>query len=117
MDEPNNGRMLHIVHLTINDQDMTEKYFGSWNRVDYKLENYTMDSNDGQYVYIPAESGGFLIQIPSLKKIELPYKSLSTITFLKNEFVDEYLHITHIDEVIHIHLKTFHINRTKSKTI
>ena len=101
-DEPNNGRMLWVADIYINAKIETEKYFGSWNRLNQNLDNYVMDSPDGKYVFIPAEGGGFLIDTSSLEKVNLPYKALTTIKFLKNEFTGDTLVITYSDEVVNI---------------
>ena len=101
-DEPNNGRMLWVADIYINAKIETEKYFGSWNRLNQNLDNYVMDSPDGRYVFIPAEGGGFLIDTSSLEKVNLPYKALTTIKFLKNEFAGNTLVITYSDEVVNI---------------
>ena len=101
-DEPNNGRMLWVADIYINAKIETEKYFGSWNRLNQNLDNYVMDSPDGKYVFIPAEGGGFLIDTSTLEKVNLPYKALTTIKFLKNEFTGDTLVITYSDEVINI---------------
>lgn len=101
-DEPNNGRMLWVADIYINAKIETEKYFGSWNKLNQNLDNYVMDSPDGRYVFIPAEGGGFLIDTSSLEKVNLPYKALTTIKFLKNEFTGDTLVITYSDEVINI---------------
>lgn len=104
-DEPNNGRMLHTADLYINEKLKTNKYFDKWNRLDWNLENYMFESNDGKFVYIPKEGGGFLIETSSFRKIDLPYKALSTITFLKNEFIGNILRIIHTDKTITIQLE------------
>ena len=101
-DEPNNGRMLWVADIYINAKIETEKYFGSWNRLNQNLNNYVMDSPDGKYVFIPAEGGGFLIDTSTLEKVNLPYKALTTIKFLKNEFTGDTLVITYSDEVVNI---------------
>ena len=101
-DEPNNGRMLWVADIYINAKIETEKYFGSWNRLNQNLDNYVMDSPDGKYVFIPAEGGGFLIDTSTLEKVNLPYKALTTIKFLKNEFTGDTLVITYSDEVVNI---------------
>lgn len=103
-DEPNNGRMLHIADIYINDELKTNEYFGKWNRLDWDLENYTFESNDGAFVYTPKEGGGFLIKTESFQKIDLPYKALSTINFLKNEFIENTLQIIYKDETTIIKL-------------
>lgn len=101
-DEPNNGRMLWIADIFIDSRNETEKYFGSWNRLNEKLDSYMMDSPDGKYIFIPAEGGGFLIDTSTMEKINLPYKALTTVKFLKNEFSGDTLEITYTDEVVNI---------------
>ena len=103
-DEPNNGRELWVADIYINGINQTEKYFGSWNWLNWNLENYVMDSPDGKYVFIPAEGGGFLINTSTLERINLPYNALSTIKFQKNEFSTDALIITYSDEVVSIAL-------------
>lgn len=109
-DEPNNGRMLWVADLIVNNDDVTEKYFGSWNRLNENLDNYVMDSPDGKIVFIPAEGGGFLIDTLSLQKISLPYKELSTIKFLKNEFSGENLYLFYTDEKVKIEISNIYNN-------
>lgn len=99
-DEPNNGRMLRIADLIINGENANKKYFQDWNRLDQRLEKYTIDSNDGKFVFIPSESGGILINTLTLEKLNLPYKGISTITFLGNSFHDNLLFLIHFDEII-----------------
>jgi hypothetical protein len=99
-DEPNNGRMLHTADLVINGQVQNEKYFDDWNRLDEKLDKVTFDSPDKKFVYVPAESGGFLINTETYEKVKLPYKRISTVTFIGNFFIDKILVLVHIDEII-----------------
>lgn len=104
--EPNNGRELWVADIYMNGINQTEKYFGSWNWLNWNLDNYVMDSPDGKYVFIPAEGGGFLINTSTLERIDLPYNALSTIKFLKNEFTGNALKISYTDEVISVDLHT-----------
>lgn len=104
-DEPNNGRELWVADIYINGLKQTEKYFGCWNRLDWNLENYVMDSPDGNFVFIPAEGGGLLIITHTQEMIKLPYKELSTVKFLKNEFVNNMLNLTYTDEVVEFSLR------------
>lgn len=110
-DEPNNGRMLQVADLYINDEVQNEAYFAGWNRLDQNLQNYQMEATNGSFVYIPQEGGGFLIRIENLEKIELPYKGLSTLTFMKNEFIADKLYLTHSDETIIFDLHSFEETR------
>lgn len=107
-DEPNNGRMLWVADIYINNKIQTEKYFGSWNRLNENLDNYVMDSHEGKFVFIPAEGGGFLIDTTSMEKISLPYKELSAIKFLGNEFTTEILFLFYTDDNIIIDLSNIY---------
>lgn len=102
--------MLWVADLFVNNDDVTVKYFGSWNRLNENLDNYVMDSPDGKFVFIPAEGGGFLIDTLSLQKISLPYKELSTIKFLKNEFSGENLYLFYTDENVKIEISNIDNN-------
>lgn len=94
--------MLWIADIFIDGRNETERYFGSWNRLNEKLDSYVMDSPDGKYIFIPAEGGGFLIDTSTMEKVNLPYKALTTLKFLKNEFSGDALAITYTDEVVNI---------------
>lgn len=99
-DEPNNGRLLRTCDLMINGKLENDKYFGNWNRLNQRLDKLSFDSPDKKYVYIPAESGGFLIDTNTLIKIQLPYKRLSTLTFIENYFNNDILVLVYSDEVV-----------------
>jgi len=100
IDEPNNGRRLHICDLKINGENLNERFFGNWNRLNENLDKYQMDSPDGKYVFIPSESGGFLIDTNNYNKTVLPYKALTTIKFSGNTFLKGALMIIYTDELI-----------------
>lgn len=70
-DEPNNGRMLHMVSLYVNGEEKTTEYLGNWNRICYDLNRFQFSDSEGRYCFIPAESGWFLIDTRSKKKIDL----------------------------------------------
>ena len=106
-DEPNNGRLLRTCDLKINGKIENEKYFGNWNRLDQQLDKLSFDSPDTKYVYVPAESGGFLIDTNTLNKIPLPYKRLSTLTFIENHFNNDILVLVYSDEVVKFNLPNF----------
>ncbi|MBK6525670.1 MAG: hypothetical protein IPG07_09015 [Crocinitomicaceae bacterium] len=72
--------------------------------LDFELKNYTMDSVDGKFIFIPEESGGVLIEMSRLEKIKLPYKGISTVTFRGNSFTDSMLLLNHTDQVIQFDL-------------
>jgi|SRR6187402_794148 len=98
-DEPNNGRLLRIADLKINGKLENDKYFENWNRLDQQLDKLTLDAPDRMYVYIPSESGGFLIDTTTFDKIVLPYKRLSTLTFIGNFFINDFLVLVYRDEL------------------
>lgn len=98
-DEPNNGRLLRIADLKINGKLENAKYFNNWNRLNQQLDKLTFDAPDKTYVYIPSESGGFLIDTTTFNEIMLPYKSLSTLTFLGNFFFNDFLVLVYRDEL------------------
>lgn len=106
-DEPNNGRLLRTCDLKINGKLENDKYFGTWNRLDQQLDKLSFDSPDKQHVYIPAESGGFLIDTKTLNKIQLPYKRLSTLTFIENYFVNDMLVLIYSDETIKFKISNY----------
>ncbi len=112
--EPNNGRMLRLADLFIDGVLKNDVFFDGWNRLDQCLDAYEMDSEDGKYVFIPSEGGGFLIEVKSLKKIPLPYKALSTATFIKNEFTHQNLFLFHTDEVIVVNIQSFEVQRVET---
>lgn len=106
-DEPNNGRMLHVADLYINDELQNNKYFGNWNRLNWNLDEYMFESDDGKFIYIPQENGGFLIETKTLNKIYMPVKSVTANTFLKNRFAGNLLEIVYKDKTITINLDNF----------
>ncbi len=101
-DEPNNGRALHVVNLDINGELQNETYFGNWNRLNENLSEYNMNSLCGNFAFIPAEGNGFLIDTNTFKKINLPYKALSTLLFIGNYFTKNELIINYSDETVEI---------------
>ncbi|MGY4385168.1 hypothetical protein ACVWYN_002204 [Pedobacter sp. UYP24] len=115
-DEPTNGRMLHTANLLINGQIANATYFDDWNRLNEQLDRVTIDSIDGKFVYIPAESGGFLIDTITLKKVSQPYKDLSTVKFIGNSFFNETLIVVYTDEIVLFNTtsgKPVHVNFNK----
>jgi|GEM_PF-6050188 len=105
-DEPNNGRMLWVVDLRINDLLVTERYFGSWNRTDV-AEKYEPDSPDGRYFFVPAEGGGFVLDtLHDFAAIYFRCKGLSAATFLGNVYSNDWLFLVHRHEIILFNLRT-----------
>lgn len=104
-DEPNYGRELHIAELYINNINVTENFFkDNWNRLNYNLENFCFESLNNKYVFIPAESNSFIIDTALMKTYFLPYKSISTVKFQKNEFINNKLIVYYTDEKFEIEL-------------
>ena len=98
--EPNNGRMLYKVKLTLNDIDITASYFGTWNYINCHLRNYSSTSIDKKWFYIPKEGNHFLIHSETLQKEELPYLSVSAVTFKGNYFTENHLIVFSSEEII-----------------
>lgn len=96
--EPNNGRMLYKVNLFLDDKNITEEYFDSWNYIAFYLNQYS-PSND-EWIYIPKEGQHFLVKISSLEKISLPEVPLFAASFIKNIFVDHYLIVLCNNQII-----------------
>lgn len=63
-----------------------------------------MNSLNGNFVFIPAEGHSFLLDTQQFNKIELPYKPLSTLTFLANSFTENELIISYTDEKLYFNL-------------
>ncbi|MCB9033891.1 MAG: hypothetical protein H6553_08645 [Chitinophagales bacterium] len=103
--EPNNGRMLYEVTLTLNNTDVTQKYFDNWQCINFNLSAYEGQSNDYPFIYIPKETHHFLINTNTLEKIDLPSLYLSTVNFISNQFNNQYLTIHSINEVQIVDLK------------
>jgi hypothetical protein len=111
LDEPNNGRCLHICDLIINGKNVNERFFGNWNRLNENLDKYQMDSPDCKFIFIPSESGGFLIDTTNHNKTGLPYKALSTLKFSGNSFFKGVLMIIYTDELILFNISSNMINK------
>lgn len=100
VDEPNNGRMPYKVKLTLGEEDITERYLGSWPYINFNLDHYEPVSANHRWIYIPQEGHHFVIDALSLKKIELPYLPLSAVTFRGNQFVEDKIIIIASNETI-----------------
>lgn len=98
--EPNNGRMLYKISLTLENEDVTNKYFGNWHFINFFLENYTAISNDNKWIYILNEGSHFLINTNDLQKIHLPYIEVLAATFIENVFISKYLIILSMETVV-----------------
>ncbi|MDF2192760.1 hypothetical protein [Paraflavitalea sp. CAU 1676] len=106
IDEPNNGRMLYKVTLKLGELDVTEKYFGGWNYINFNLDQYQPVSPDQTWIYIPQEGDHFLINANTLEKILLAYVPLSAATFKSNHFIENTLLIINSNKIIAKNLDT-----------
>lgn len=98
-DEPNNGRMLRVVSFYIDDEDVTKKYFKSWNKLNWELEHFQFNSKNNRYVFLPKETTPFLVDTVTLKKHDLKSIELSTVHFIGNIFYDSFLIIISQKEI------------------
>lgn len=106
--EPNYGRQVWETCLSINGQDVTEKYFG-WNSyVEFDLRKYQPLSVDQKYFFVPKEGQGFLIETSTLKKIELP--TIQSF-FLGNSYHQDYLLCAYIQRILLVNLKNLITNQ------
>ncbi len=93
-------RMLHQVTLSHNGKDVTAQYFGTWNYLNFNLDNYQGLSPDKKYLYIPKEGDHFVINTETLEKIELPEIPLSTLYFEGNSFIGDSLVILSYRQIL-----------------
>ena len=104
-DEPNNGRELHVEELFINGKNFSDEYFkNKWNRLNFNLNEFQFESADYKFIFVPAEGNSFLINTESLTATYISYKGVSTVSFMKNEFIDGFLIIHCLDEKINENL-------------
>ncbi len=104
-DEPNNGRELHIAELFINGKNCSDDYFkNKWNRLNFNLSEFIFESDDLNYVFIPAEGDAFVINTQTLSIIYVPPKGGSTLFFKKNEFLNNKIILHYTDESIEVSL-------------
>jgi hypothetical protein len=99
--EPNNGRMLYEIDLKINDEVVTDRYFSrGWHHINiYRI--YEPDSPDGRFFYVPAEGGGFLLDVPNnFSVIGLSGKALSAAKYIGNLFFSGKMFLVYTDEVV-----------------
>jgi hypothetical protein len=105
------GRHVWVADIFINGVHQNERYFDKTNWLNERLDRYEMDSHDGKFVFIPAESNNFMIDTLTMDKVPLPYKAFSTVTFVANLFSETHLSIVHSDETIVIDLNTYRSSR------
>jgi len=105
-EEPNNGRELHVAQLFVNQKDQSKSFFkNGWNRLNFNLQEFQFESENSEFVFIPAEGNSFIINLKTFELTYIPYKSTSTVLFLKNEFHDDKLTVYYRDETIDVELK------------
>lgn len=105
--EPNNGRLLYEIDLKINGEVVTDRYFSrNWHHINiYRI--YEPDSPDGRFFYVPAESRGFLLDVPNnFAVIGMPGKALSAANYIGNLFFTERMFLVYRDEVVMFDLQT-----------
>lgn len=98
-DEPNNGRMLRVISFFIDDDDVTRKYFGNWNKLNWELDHFQFHSKNNRYVFLPKENKPFLVNTSTLEKHELKPTELSTVRFIGNIFYDSFLLVIYQNEI------------------
>lgn len=105
--EPNNGRMLNEVDLKINGEVVTDRYFSrGWNHT-VMMRHYEPDSPDGRYFFVPAESGGMLLDTQSnFSAVGLGSNSITAATAIGNTYFNDRILVVYRDEVVVKHLHT-----------
>ncbi len=109
--EPNYGRLVWEVALSINGRDVTSNYFRWENYVHYDLERYNPLSPDQKYFFIPDESQSFVILTSSSRKIQLPRGESGH--FIGNSYYGNYLLCVYTQEVVLINLTNFLTNQIR----
>ena len=104
--EPNNGRMLYEVKLSLDEADLTQQYFDGWNYINTALDRYILISHDKKWIYIPKEGDHFLINADTLEKTALPPLELSATSFIGNAFIGDFLLVMGSEQMISKNLHT-----------
>jgi hypothetical protein len=105
LEEPNNGRMLYGVRLTLDKTDVTNEYFDGWNYIN-AIGTYEPISEDKKWIYIPKESHHFLINAETLQKVVLPALDFSAVRFIGNFFFGNFLLVIGSKQIISKNLHT-----------
>lgn len=93
--EPNNGRVLWKVDVLFENRNINKQIFeNNWNYLNQKIDQLSINDENEQYYFLPTESKGTLFKISKKKffggynliKIDLPYKNVSTLSFIGNQF-------------------------------
>ncbi|MBD1262560.1 hypothetical protein HZY62_18320 [Maribacter polysiphoniae] len=104
--EPNNGRELWEVDVFHNSSNINYKLFSNgWNYINFRVEKWQLESFG--FAYIPAESTAKLLNINTLEIHNLPYKGVSTASFIGNVFGFEKLMEVYVDLIQITDLSTF----------
>ncbi len=83
--EPNNGRELWEVDVLHNSSNINSKLFPSgWNYINFRVEKWQLESFG--FAYIPAEGTAKLLNLDTSEIHNLPYKGVSTTSFIGNVF-------------------------------
>lgn len=106
-DEPNNGRELWIAELFIDGAKVTERYLGSWPRLNFKIDHLQFESEETKHVFIPQEGAAFIIDTDTLDQHVLSDIPLSTLYFMGNFFDHNYLYVVYQDLVERIDLSSY----------
>ncbi len=105
-DEPNNGRALWIANIVIKKEIHNQFFKHRWNRLNFSLDSYQICDEKEKYIFVPAEAHAFLLptQAP-YTPIYLPYKALSTLSFIGNFFQHDYLIVLYTDGILLFNLR------------
>jgi len=83
--EPNNGRELWKVDVLYRNLNINTKIFShGWNYINFRVNKWQFES--GEFAYIPAEGTAKLLNTDTLEIHNLPYKGVSTTSFIGNVF-------------------------------
>lgn len=106
--EPNNGRMLWEVEVTLDEIIINDLIFkDEWNYLNFEIEKLELTNEERSFYYIPVESTSKLIESKTKKVIELPFYGVSTVRFQGNKFQFDRLIQIYSDTIIITHLSTF----------
>jgi len=104
--EQNNGRQLWKVLIFFKNIDITNEV-DSWNYVNYRVDRWVLESNSGDFAYLPIEGQSKLINLRTQEIISITTKGLSTISFVGNFYTKNSLVEIYSDEVIITNLQNF----------
>jgi hypothetical protein len=116
-DEPNNGRELWEVKVFNESKDITSLLTSSRGFINFNTDQFQIDTNDSEFVYIPFEGVPKLIQTNDFTIIDLPYQPLSTVRFIGNKFERNHLMEIYRDVIVLTNLQTLNSNTIKINDI